>query len=372
MLKTIFVNSTFATEGGVKTILDNFIDAVKNVHIPNVKFVFFVPEAYEKPDAIEDNIKIIHINAKSWHRRLLWDFMGMRIWSVKNKVRATTIFSLQNTSVNYYKNSNQIIYIQQPLPFEDDITWNFFKKEERKLWVYKRFYLSFIKMFLGKDNKLIVQTEWMKRAAGKKLKKIKYENIHIIKPSVNKLTSSKNLKCIFDKDYYNIFYPAMEYVYKNHMVLVQALKIIRDKYKEHYKKIKIYFTLDNLSDYENKILNKVIEWKMEEKIIFMGKVPYNTVLNGYMSCDLMAFPSYIETFGLPLIEAAQYGNPIIASDREFSREVIGDYEGVTFVDYNDAEKWAKAIVENMDAGKKYDNYFVNYKTNWQDLIQLFL
>lgn len=372
MFKTIFINSTFATEGGVKTILDNFIEAVKSINITDTQFIFFVPEGYDKPVTLKDNVKIVQIDAKSWHKRLLWDFAGLKLWSRKNKIRASTVFSLQNTSVNYYKNSKQIVYIQQPIPFEEDIPWSFFKKEERKLWFYKIFYLNFIKFFLSSDNKIIVQTDWMKRAAAKKLKKIKYENIHIIKPAVKELKTSVNRENIFDKSHYNIFYPAMGYVYKNHRVLVQALKIIREKYKEHYENLRIYFTLGNSSDYDKKILDKVREWNLEDKIIFMGKIPYDAVLNGYSSCDLMVFPSYIETFGLPLIEAAQYGNPIIASDREFSREVIGNYEGVTFVDYNNPQQWAEKIVENMTKCKKYKGYFVRYKTNWKDLIQLLL
>lgn len=372
MAKTIFINSTFATGGGVKTILDNFIEAVKTINITDAQFIFFVPQGYKQSVTRKNNIKIVQIDAKSWHKRLLWDFIGLKRWSTKNKITANTIFSLQNTSVNYYKNSKQIVYIQQPIPFEEDITWDFFKKEERKLWLYKKFYLNFIKFFLSKDNKIIVQTNWMKRAAAKKLKKIKYENIHIIKPAVKELNISMNREYIFDKRYYNIFYPAMEYVYKNHMVLVQALKIIKEKYKEHYEKLRIYFTLGDLSEYGRKVLGKVREWNLENKIIFMGKIPYNKVLNGYSSCDLMVFPSYIETFGLPLVEAAQYGNPIIASDREFSREVIGNYEGVTFVNYDNPKQWAEEIVKSMIKCKKYDSYFVKYETNWKDLIQLLL
>ncbi|UZW14945.1 glycosyltransferase [Clostridium pasteurianum] len=372
MVKTIFVNSTFATTGGVKTILDDFIDTVKTINITDTEFIFFVPESYQQSVITQDNIKIVKIDAKSWHKRLLWDFIGLKLWSIKNKIRATTIFSLQNTSVNYYKNSKQIVYIQQPIPFEENINWSFFKREERKLWFYKRFYLNFIKMFLSKDNTIIVQTDWMKRAAAKKLKKINYENIHIIKPAVKELNTELNREYIFDNNYYNIFYPAMAYVYKNHMVLVQALKIIREKYKKYYEKLRIYFTLGNSSDYEKKILDKVREWNLEDKIIFMGKVPYDMVLNGYSSCNLVVFPSYIETFGLPLVEAAQYGNPIIASDREFSREVIGNYKGVNFVDYDSPAQWAEAIVESRIKHKKYDSYFVKYETNWKDLIQLLL
>lgn len=45
----------------------------------------------------------------------------------------------------------------------------------------------------------------------------------------------------------------------------------------------------------------------------------------YKNTFLVAFLSYSEGFGLPLIEAFQKGAPVIASDMKVSREIAGDY-----------------------------------------------
>ena len=52
-------------------------------------------------------------------------------------------------------------------------------------------------------------------------------------------------------------------------------------------------------------------------------------------------PSYVEGFGLPLIEASALGTPLIVSDIPAHREVAGQH--ATFVDPNDGPAWIKAL-----------------------------
>jgi glycosyltransferase involved in cell wall biosynthesis len=63
-----------------------------------------------------------------------------------------------------------------------------------------------------------------------------------------------------------------------------------------------------------------------------------TLLRG--SAGLVS-PSYVEGFGLPLIEAAALGTPLIVSDIPAHREVAGD--SATFVDPNDGPAWIRAL-----------------------------
>ena len=63
-----------------------------------------------------------------------------------------------------------------------------------------------------------------------------------------------------------------------------------------------------------------------------------TVLRGASG---LVSPSYVEGFGLPLIEASALGTPLIVSDIPAHREVAG--QGATFVDPNDGPSWIKAL-----------------------------
>jgi len=48
-----------------------------------------------------------------------------------------------------------------------------------------------------------------------------------------------------------------------------------------------------------------------------------SLLQKYIDCDLLAFPSTYEGFGLPIIEAQAIGRPVLTSDMEPMREVSG-------------------------------------------------
>jgi glycosyltransferase involved in cell wall biosynthesis len=58
-------------------------------------------------------------------------------------------------------------------------------------------------------------------------------------------------------------------------------------------------------------------------------------------------PSYVEGFGLPLIEAAALGTPLIVSDIPAHREVAAP--GATFVDPNDGPAWIAALRAHAEA-----------------------
>ena len=61
----------------------------------------------------------------------------------------------------------------------------------------------------------------------------------------------------------------------------------------------------------------------------------------YTGAAAFAFPSWIEGFGIPLLEAMTYGAPIVASDRGAIPEVAGD--AALFVDAEDDAALADAL-----------------------------
>lgn len=56
---------------------------------------------------------------------------------------------------------------------------------------------------------------------------------------------------------------------------------------------------------------------------------------------LLLFPSYLEGFGLPIIEAFRVGTPVVASDTPIIRELYGD--AVEYVDPHSAQDIARGI-----------------------------
>ena len=61
----------------------------------------------------------------------------------------------------------------------------------------------------------------------------------------------------------------------------------------------------------------------------------------------LLFPSFAEGYGLPSLEAAALGVPVICGDLAIHRELLGDYP--VYVDLQDPYLWQKAILEQTQA-----------------------
>ena len=59
--------------------------------------------------------------------------------------------------------------------------------------------------------------------------------------------------------------------------------------------------------------------------------------------SVLVFPSYIETIGLPLLEARSVGAPILAADCLYARDGVGDYEKAEFFEAFDAKKLSEMM-----------------------------
>jgi alpha-1,2-rhamnosyltransferase len=69
----------------------------------------------------------------------------------------------------------------------------------------------------------------------------------------------------------------------------------------------------------------------------------------YQNADALIFASFVEGFGLPLVEGLQRGLPAIASDIPVFREVAGDF--AEFFDPNSASDLC-AIIDQFSISKK--------------------
>ena len=85
---------------------------------------------------------------------------------------------------------------------------------------------------------------------------------------------------------------------------------------------------------------------LSDRLHLLGFVPNADLPDLYAACDVLAFPSVWETFGLVIVEAAMQGAPIVTSGINASREVLaGSGQNVRFVDTRDVGDWARALNE---------------------------
>jgi glycosyltransferase involved in cell wall biosynthesis len=76
----------------------------------------------------------------------------------------------------------------------------------------------------------------------------------------------------------------------------------------------------------------------------MGQVSRENVFEMY-SKSVLLFPSFVESFGLPLLEARLSECIIIASSCPFCREILDGYDKVSYFEPMEYRKMGKLINE---------------------------
>jgi glycosyltransferase involved in cell wall biosynthesis len=85
------------------------------------------------------------------------------------------------------------------------------------------------------------------------------------------------------------------------------------------------------------------ELGISEDVVFVGGIPLEHTVNFYRAADVFVYPSFNETFGLPILEAMACGCPVVTSDTSAMPETAGP--AAVLADPKDPASIARAIIE---------------------------
>lgn len=201
----------------------------------------------------------------------------------------------------------------------------------------KKAYDLFIEKYKVDKNVHIIPT-------GIEIEKFYKENINI-----KKLENIKN-KLNINKNDFVILYVGRLAEEKNVGFLLDNQEYFVNKNKN----IKLLIVGDG-PDYD-KYVKKVKKLKLENNIIFTGKVPYNSIEYYYNLGDIFVTASETETQGLTLIEAMATSIPVVCIDDEsFRNTVIDGLNGYVFKNKKEYRSSIDKLFENKELLKKIGN-----------------
>lgn len=352
--------------GGALSILRQFLAELKSNEVAkSYRWIVFVSNDLVN-EYNDDHIEIVKVNAKKWRNRIWWETHGISRWLDKHHIRPDIAVSFM--SVGFRRlNCSQIIYIHQSLPLGD---FREFKIFELKARFYTWGIGKWMKWSIKRDSTIVVQTNWMKEAVSSKLE-IPHSQIHVINPEVKPLSKPEIEHAALAS--YQLFYPAVPGVsYKNHELLIRMLSITKEKNPQLHSKIRLSITCkpdDNkLTKYYYRLSKKLA---VDEKIDWKGYLSKTDMLREYIASDIVLFPSKLETFGLPLVEAASLGKPLLVLDKPYAHDVLDRYSGVDFLP-NEPVEWANGIEHLVTKRKKasFQPLVTEDSNGWKDFVKL--
>lgn len=339
----ILVYNVAAEYAGALTILKSFYEEVLSCRDKSHKW-YFVVSTDELKEC--DNVKIIRVPwaKKSWLHR--WWYDKFRAKKLVEQYDIDLVFSMQNMPIEGVR-CQQIVYLQQSLQFSS-VRFSLLKREERMYWVRQNIICNLMKKSLKNADSIIVQTKWMQEATKKWLNDTN-EKINVLAPKIHLKDCCEEL---IEREKGLFVYPAGDGIHKNHRLIIKACEILKEMGVAH----RVLFTLDiNESYYANKLYLEVKQKGLN--IDFVGLLSNEEIMRLYKKATLV-FPSYLETFGLPLLESKVSGGLVLCSDLPFAHEILDDYSNAYFFDMNNAgeladymEKCVKNIIkpnENID------------------------
>jgi len=142
------------------------------------------------------------------------------------------------------------------------------------------------------------------------------ENFH----QINKNEAKERVKEKYGIDSPFILNIARHIPHKNILNLINAYKILGDKYEREENLV----IVGKRGSESEKIFELVKNYDLSNRVNFIEYIEEGDLNLLYSASDLFIFPSLQEGFGIPIIEAMSCGTPVITSNLSSMPEIAGD------------------------------------------------
>lgn len=212
---------------------------------------------------------------------------------------------------------NIFIFVQNKLVV-DKVSLRLFPFKVKVALQVQRIIFNF---FLKRNHRILIQSQTMHELMMAHQASIELDRLYLL-PFVSSELIPKKIDGVKDIDSEiskkKFIYIASGEAHKNHLRLLGAWELLA---KEGLYP-RLLLTLNNKQDVE--LLGEINEMRLRfpVKIENRGALNHEQSIAAYKSADVLIFPSLIESFGLPLIEASNANLPIIASESDFVRDLV--------------------------------------------------
>jgi glycosyltransferase involved in cell wall biosynthesis len=330
MSKRLFIHAPNIHQGGGKILLLSLLS-----HALPEQVILIVDARMDLPSNLAPNIQIKTISP-TIIARLCGEY-----WLSKNTQENDTILCFGNLPPLFRLKGTTKLFLQNRYLIDDVNLKGFNWRSKIRLNIEKLWF-----RFTNKNvDTIIVQTPSMKKLLSSKVSPEKSILTLPFSSENQDSTNTPNDHYLLDKEESHFVYIASGEPHKNHKTLFEAwFNLAADG---------IFPTLHTTLQTKefDKIISKLQHQYSNLKPNFKNweNLDHKEVHTLYQTSTALIYPSKLESFGLPLIEAKNCGLPILASELDYVRDIVTPEE--TF-DPNSSVSIARAVKRFMEEGEQ--------------------
>ena len=353
-MKKIGIDARLYSQTGVGTYLKNLLYYLEKKELTaEFYYVYMMPEDYDRVLFKNKNIIKKKVNYR-WHSIGEQFGFAIKLYSDNLDLMHFTYFSYP---ILYFKKFVATVHDTTPLLFK---TGKASTKNQLIYNIKHIFFKIILRHQITNTSRIITPTNTvMKQLLSLYGEKISKKTVPIYEGVSYQILESKENKGL-SKKFNNFFiYVGNFYPHKNVENLIKAFKNVNEKYNLILLGPDDYFT--------KRILRCIDTLKSNDKIFLLKNPSFQDLVFFYKNAMALIHPSLSEGFGLPLVEAAYFNCPIIASDIKVFKELLGN--NYLSFNPNDIDNIAEKIKKFIEKKTKFDykniigKYSFNKMTN---------
>ncbi len=331
MQSSLFIHATNIHQGGGHSLLTAILNALPS----EMMVTLSLDSRMSLPEGLTQDIRIKRVRPSIVQR------IFAERWLAQNVAIGDVVLCFGNLPPLFKLRGRTIVFLQNRCLIDDVCLSDFpflvwLRLTVERIWLFRR---------MKNVDEFVVQTPTMKKLLRKQTKdKIAVRILPFVaKPDMySRKVSQFTMQ---DKNDLNFIYVASGETYKNHLRLLEAWRLLA----EDGIFPSLHLTLSETRFPELCEIIEVMRQDYELKVINVGELSHENVLNLYKKVDVLIYPSILESFGLPLIEARQAGLFVLASELDYVRDVLDPEQ--TF-DPQSSSSIARAVKRFMGKGEQ--------------------
>jgi glycosyltransferase involved in cell wall biosynthesis len=318
------IDGVGARFGGAATVLQDVVKAALRCDGIHSVTVFTSPSRemhFELPGV--PRLQEIAVNGNGYTSRTGWLLRGLR--KAAEKVSPDVVLCLGNGGIGP-EGVPAAVFLQQSLPFSKEAMACFGLAEKIRFLGIR----ELMKISCKKADAVLVQSPSMKKEVCQKFR-IPQEKVSVFPPSVEPEEPpdalSPQLRLLRDGAFgFKVLYVGNTRPYKNLQTVLKTVSKLRGQGMA----VALYLTCSPDHPY-----------CLTPGVVGIGALKKPALWAAYQLADLLVMPSLAETVGLPMLEAASSGLPVLAADRPYAHDTCGD--AALYFDPNDPDDLAEKV-----------------------------